>query len=49
MASIVLQIIVVLVKRELGGGGSVNWPRVRRRNLGQYPEIAIVFEEKNEY
>ena len=48
MASIVLQIIVVLVNRELAEG-SVNWPRVRRRNLGQYPEIVIVFEEKNEY
>ena len=39
---------VVLVNRELGEG-SVNWPPVRRHNLGQYPEIAIVFEEKNEY
>ena len=31
MASIVLQIVVVLVNRELSEG-SVNWPHVSRRN-----------------
>ena len=35
MASIVSQIVVVLVNRKLSDG-SVNWPWVRRRNLPQY-------------
>ena len=38
MASFISQIVVVLVNRELSEG-SVNWPRVRRRNLRQYPII----------
>ena len=36
MASIISQIVVVLVNRMLSDG-SVSWPRVRRRNLPQYP------------
>ena len=41
MASIVSQIVVVLVSRELSDG-SVNWPRIRRRNLPKYSVIYYI-------
>ena len=42
MVSIVSQIVVILVNRELSDG-SVNWPRVRRRSLPQYPVMFLVY------
>ena len=40
MGSIFSQIVMILVNRELSDG-SVNWPRVRRRDHPQYPVMAI--------
>ena len=41
MASIVSQIVVVLVNREISAG-SVNWPRVRRRYYLLYPVFGLI-------